>query len=349
MHEIHIGGRAIGPDHAPYVVAELSANHNGSLARALATVRAAAAAGVDAIKLQTYTPATITLDSDRPEFMIPGGPWQGRRLWDLYEEAHTPWEWHADLFAEARGLGLQIFSSPFDKTAIELLESLDAPAYKIASPELIDDALLQAVAATGKTVIISTGMATLEEILHAVGVLRRAGARELLVLKCTSAYPAPDDAMNLAAIPALAQATACAVGLSDHSLGTVAAVVAVTLGACFIEKHFTLDRADGGVDAAFSLEPAELTQLATDVRRAALMRGVPEFGAGEAEAGNVSFRRSLFVVADVAAGEMFTADNVRSIRPGNGLHPSHFDLVVGRRATSAVARGTPLEWQHVTQ
>lgn len=342
---ITIGKRSIGPGEPCYVVAELSGNHNGSLDRAIETIHAAADAGADAIKLQTYTADTLTIRSDRPDFVVPGnGAWGGRTLYDLYEEAHTPWEWHERLFTEAHARGLEIFSTPFDATAVDLLERLNAPAYKIASFELVDDALLRAVAATGKPVILSTGMASLEEVAHAVGVLRAAGTRELVVLRCTSSYPAPDTAMHLATIPVLAQTLGCPIGLSDHSMGTVAPVVAVTLGACFIEKHFTLRRADGGVDSHFSLEPAELRSLVDDVRRAQEMRGEPRFGPGLAEEGSAVFRRSLYVVRDVAEGELLTSENVRSIRPGFGLSPRFLDMVLGRRAARGAARGTPLNW-----
>lgn len=344
-----IGGRLIGPDAPCFVIAELSANHNGSLERALATVRAAAEAGADAIKLQSYRPDTITIDSDRPEFIVPGGgPWGGRTLYDLYEEAQLPWDWHAPIFEEAARNGLVAFSTPFDHTAVDLLESLNVPMYKIASFELVDDDLIRYVARLRKPLIVSTGMATLEEILHALSIARAAGAETIVLLKCTSSYPAPDESMRLATIPALAAATGCLVGLSDHSLGTVAPVIAVTLGACVIEKHFTLSRSDGGVDSHFSLEPQELHQLVTGVRQAQRMIGTPRFGAGVAEEGNTQFRRSLYVVSDVEVGEPLTRANVRSIRPGQGLSPCYIDLVLGRKATRAIPRGTPLDWTHIT-
>jgi N-acetylneuraminate synthase len=318
------------------------------LARALATVRAAADAGADAIKLQTYTPDTLTIRSDRSDFIVPGsGPWGGRTLYDLYQEAHTPWAWHAPLFAEAARLGLEIFSTPFDGTAVDLLESLGVAVYKIASFELVDDGLLRRVGATRKPVIMSTGMASLEEIVHAVGTLRKAGTTELLLLRCTSSYPAPDSHMQLSTIPLLRDLFGCPVGLSDHSLGTVAPVVAVTLGANLIEKHFTLDRAAGGVDSHFSLEPAEFKTLVSDVRRAEAMVGTATFGPGVAEEGNVAFRRSLYVVADVEAGDTLTPENVRSIRPGYGLSPRYADWVFGRRAAKPAERGTPVTWDLV--
>ncbi|HEV2150421.1 MAG TPA: pseudaminic acid synthase [Longimicrobiaceae bacterium] len=345
---IDIGGRRVGPGHPAYLVAELSGNHNGDLQRALDTVRAAAEAGADAIKLQTYTADTLTIDSRKEHFVVPGdGPWGGRTLYQLYEEAHTPWEWHPRLFEEARAYGLDIFSTPFDATAVDLLEELGAPVYKVASFELVDDEILRTVAATAKPVVLSTGMGSLEEVAHAVAVLRGAGCEQVLLLRCTSSYPAPDASMNLATLPVLAQATGCPVGLSDHSLGTTAPVVAVTLGACFVEKHFTLSRADGGVDSHFSLEPAEFRALVEDVRRAEAMIGVPSFGPGVAEEGSTVFRRSLFVVRDVAEGEEFTRESVRSIRPGYGMPPRFLDVVVGKRAARAVERGTPLSWDLV--
>ena len=343
---VTIGRTPVGPGAPCFVIAELSGNHNGDLARAIATVQAAKAAGAHAIKLQTYTPDTITIRSDRADFVVPGnGPWGGRTLYDLYQEAHTPWAWHERLFAEAASVGLEIFSSPFDETAVVLLESLGAPAYKIASFELVDDRLLRRVAATAKPVVLSTGMANVEEIAHAIGVLRAAGCRDLVLLKCTSSYPAPDSGMNLAGMSALATIGQCPVGLSDHSLGIVAPIVAVTLGASVIEKHFTLDRAAGGVDSHFSLEPAEFQAMADAVARAEVMIGHPSFGPGLAEEANVTFRRSLYVVSDVARGDLLTADNVRSIRPGFGLSPRHASVVIGRRAAREAPRGTPVTWE----
>ena len=342
---VAIGGRLVGRGQPAYLVAELSGNHNGDIERALAIVRAAAAAGANAVKLQTYTAETITIESERPEFIVPGdGPWGGRTLHDLYKEAHTPWDWHPRLFAEARAAGVAVFSTPFDATAVDFLESLGAPAYKVASFELVDDLLLRRIGATGKPVILSTGMASLEEIGHAVGTLRGAGCREMVLLRCTSSYPAPDASMMLASIPVMAEAFGCPVGLSDHSTGTTAPIVAVTLGACLIEKHLTLRRADGGVDSHFSLEPGEFSELVRDLRRAEAMVGAPTFGPGVAEEGNMVFRRSLYAVRDVAKGECFTAQNVRSIRPGFGLSPRYLDIVLGKRAACDIARGTPLSW-----
>ncbi len=347
---VTLGGRTLSAGGPALLVAELSGNHNGSLQRALEIVRAAAAAGADAVKLQTYTPDTLTIDSARPDFIVPGdGPWGGRTLYDLYGEAHTPWEWQAQLFAEARGLGMEIFSTPFDATAVEFLESLGAPAYKIASFELVDDALLRVVAGTRKPVILSTGMATRDEIMHAVDVLRGSGVADLVILKCTSSYPAPDAAMNLRSLPALAAETGCLVGLSDHSTGHLAPVVAVSLGACLVEKHFTLRRSDGGVDSHFSLEPAEFAELVREVRRTEAMLGRATFGPGVAEEGSIVFRRSLYVVEDVAEGQRFTAQSVRSIRPGYGLAPRFLDAVIGKTAARDIARGTPLSWPLVRE
>lgn len=344
---VRIGRRVVGPGEPAYLVAELSGNHDGSLERALATIRAAAAAGADAIKLQTYTPDTLTIDAPQQDFIVPGdGVWGGRTLYDLYRQAYTPWEWHPALFDEARAHGLEVFSTPFDATAVALLEGLDCPAYKIASFELVDDELLRTVARTGKPVILSTGMASEAEIRHAVEVLRAAGNRERLLLRCTSSYPAPDASMHLATIPALAALAGGEVGLSDHSGGTVAAVVAVALGACFVEKHFTLSR-DGGVDSHFSLEPDEFRTLVTDVRRAEALLGAVRFGAGAAEEGSLVFRRSIYVVRDVKAGERYSRENVRVIRPGYGLAPRHLPRVLGATASTDLSRGTALTWDHV--
>lgn len=346
---LSIAGRRVGPGSPAYIVAELSGNHNGDLGRAVETIHAAADAGADALKLQTYTADTLTIDCDRPDFIVGGaGPWAGMSLYDLYNVAHTPWDWHERLFQVAESRGLAIFSTPFDATAVEFLLKLGAPAFKVASFEMVDDALLRAVAQTGKPVIVSTGMASIEEIAHAVSLLRSEGASELLVLKCTSSYPAPDESMHLATLSRLAEITECPVGLSDHSLGSTAAVVAVALGACFIEKHFTLSRADGGVDSHFSLEPEEFRGLVHDVRRAEAMRGAPTFGLGVAEEGSAVFRRSLYVVEDVAAGSPLTAANVRSIRPGFGMSPRHLETVLGRRVVRDVARGTPLSWDAIS-
>lgn len=342
-----IADRWIGPNFPPYIVAELSANHSGSFERALAVMEAATRAGVDAVKLQTYTANTITIDHDGPDFRICGGLWDGRRLYDLYDEAHTPWEWHQALFARGRELGVTVFSTPFDDTAVDLLESLGAPAYKIASFELIDFALVRRVAATGKPVIMSTGMASAEEISESVAAFQSAGGRDLILLHCVSGYPTPADQANLRRIPALADRFGCSVGLSDHTLGVEVAVASVALGACLIEKHFTLRRADGGPDAAFSLEPDEMTRLVRETRSAfsALGTGAPE--RAEVETPSMAFRRSIYVVRDVAAGEVFTGENLRVIRPGYGLAPKHLPEIIGKRATRALTRGTRLTWDAI--
>jgi pseudaminic acid synthase len=342
--EIRIAGRAIGPDHPPYLIAEMSGNHNGDLARALAIVEAAAEAGADAVKLQTYTADTITIDNDGPGFRIEGGLWAGRTLHDLYEEAHTPWAWHEAIFAKGRELGIAVFSAPFDATAIDLLESLGAPAYKIASFEIVDLALIRRVAETGKPMIVSTGMASLAEIVEAVQAAREAGAEEIAVLHCTSGYPTPPEDSNLRTIPHLGQATGTVVGLSDHTQGIAAPMAAIALGASLIEKHMTLDRADGGPDSAFSLEPAEFAALTEGCRLSWQALGEVSYARQESEKGNSQFRRSLYITQDVAAGEVFTPDNLRSIRPGLGLEPRYLDLLLGRRARRALARGTPVTW-----
>jgi N-acetylneuraminate synthase len=337
-----IAGRPLGPGHPPLVIAELSGNHNGSLDRALALVDAAAAAGADAVKLQTYTPDTITLDHDGPGFRIETGLWAGRTLYDLYGEAFTPYEWHAPLFARAREHGLIVFSSPFDDTAVDLLEELDAPAFKIASFEAVDLPLIRRAARSGKPLIISTGMTSPAEIAAAVGAAREAGA-DVALLHCVSAYPARFCDANLRMIPRLAQDFDCVAGLSDHTPGTAAAVAAIALGAAIIEKHFTLARADGGPDSAFSLEPAELSALVADCRHAWEALGEAAYARGETETANRQFRRSLYVMRDVAEGETITAADVRSIRPGFGLEPSRLPEVLGRRAARDLKRGEPLQ------
>lgn len=344
---IAIAGRTIGPGRPPYVIAEMSANHRGGLDRALAIMEAAKAAGADAVKLQTYTADTLTIDHDGPGFRIEGGLWDGRTLYDLYREAAMPWDWHRDLFAKGRELGITVFSSPFDASAIELLETLEAPAYKIASFEIVDLPLIERAAATGKPLIISTGMASLGEIEEAVATARRGGAGGVVLLHCVSGYPTPAEDCHLNTIPHLAEAFDVAVGLSDHTLGIAAAVAATALGACVIEKHLTLARADGGPDAAFSLEPGELEGLVGAVREAWAACGGVSYRTEASEAVLRAFRRSLYVVTDIAAGEPFTTDNVRSIRPGHGLAPKHLPEILGRRARRPLKRGTPLAWDAV--
>jgi pseudaminic acid synthase len=336
-----IAGRPIGPSHPPFIIAELSGNHNGELARALALIDAAADAGADAVKLQTYTADTITIEHDGPGFKLEGGLWSGRTLHDLYSEAFTPYEWHEALFAHARARGLIVFSSPFDETAIELLEGLEAPAFKIASFEAVDLPLIARAARGGKPLIISTGMTSRAEIEAAVRCAIEAGAGGVALLHCVSSYPARFADANLAMIPRLAEDFDCISGLSDHTPGTAAAVAAVALGARIIEKHFTLSRADGGPDAAFSLEPDELKRLVEDCRSAFQALGVAEYRRSESEAHNRQFRRSLYVVRDVPAGRVLTAEDVRSIRPGFGLEPARLTDVLGRTATRPLKRGEP--------
>lgn len=343
---IRIERHQIGLDHPPFVIAEMSGNHNGSLDRALAIVDAIADAGAQALKLQTYTADTMTLDLAEREFLIddPESLWAGRTLYDLYREAHTPWDWHAPIFERARARGLVAFSTPFDATAVDFLESLDVPCYKIASFENVDLPLIRRVAATGKPLIVSTGLATLAEIAEAVAAARDAGCRDLVLLKCTSAYPASPADSHLQTIPHLRAAFGCEVGLSDHTLGNGAALASIALGATVIEKHVTLRRADGGVDSAFSLEPQELKQLVEDGGRARLALGSVHYGPSANEVNSLRFRRSLYVVRDVRAGEELTRENVRAIRPGLGLPPKHFERVLGRRASRDIAAGTALAW-----
>jgi N-acetylneuraminate synthase len=342
---ITIGTRRIAAGQPVYVIAELSANHNQDLNQALRLVRAAKDAGADAIKLQTYTPDTLTIPCDREWFRIAGGTlWDGRTLYDLYTQAFTPWEWHPKLQAEAHALGLDFFSTAFDATAVEFLESLGVPAYKIASFENGDLPLIERVAQTGKPVIISTGMAGLETIAEAVAAARAAGAAGVALLKCTSAYPAPPESMNLRTIPHLAETFHTLVGLSDHTLAPTVPVAAVALGACIVEKHLTLARSVPGPDSAFSLEPAEFRAMVQAVRTAEKALGVVTYGTAAPEEKSRVFRRSLFVVRDVKQGERFTEANVRSIRPGHGLAPKHWKEVLGRTAAADIARGTPLAW-----
>lgn len=342
LKDILIDGRRIGPSHPPYIAAEMSGNHNGDIQRAFNILDAAKRAGADAIKLQTYRPDTITIDHDSDEFKIKGGLWDGRRLYELYEEAHTPWSWHADIFAYAAKIGITIFSSPFDQTAVELLESLKAPAYKIASPELIDIPLIRQVAKTCKPIIISTGMGTMEEISEALECARMAGAADIIVLHCTSAYPTPPDDANLATLRRIADLFNVHIGLSDHSQGTLVSSIAVAMGACFIEKHFTLSRDDGGVDSAFSLEPQELEQLVLDCNIAKACVGQPAFSPTKNEQAVLLNRRSLYIVGTINKGDCLTLENVRSIRPGNGMKPKYLDQVIGRRASRDLQFGEAL-------
>ena len=343
-HDLAIAGRLIGSGQPPYLIAEMSANHGGSLDQALAMIEAAAKAGADAIKLQTYTADTITINCDRPDFLIKGGLWNGRTLYDLYQEAHTPWEWHRELFAKGRELGITMFSSPFDETAVDFLEELGAPAYKVASFELVHLPLLRKVASTGKPTILSTGMASHAEIEESIGTLRDAGCRELLVLHCTSGYPTPPDEANVRMIPHLARMFDVPVGLSDHTLDSTVAVTAVALGAVAIEKHFTLRRADGGPDAAFSLEPSEFAGLVTAAQTAWAALGKVDDVRAPSEQANRMFRRSIYAVKDIRKGDRITSESIRVIRPGFGLAPRHYDEVIGRCACADIARGTPISW-----
>lgn len=338
--KISIAGRPIGPDYAPYIIAELSANHNGKLETALKIIEEAKKAGADAVKLQTYTADTITLDSDAEEFQIHGGLWDGKNLYQLYKEAQMPWEWHATLFEHARKLGITIFSSPFDNTAVDLLESLNAPAYKIASFEAVDLPLIKYVASTGKPMIISTGMADAEEIQEAIDAAREGGCKELAILHCVSGYPAPAEDYNLRTIPDMMNRFGLVTGLSDHTLDNTTAIASVVMGASVIEKHFTLDRSGGGPDDSFSLEPAELAALCRDSKTAWASLGQVDYGRKSSEQGNVKFRRSLYFVKDLKAGDVITADAVRSVRPGFGLPPKYLDDIIGKKAVSDIKAKT---------
>ena len=339
---IEIANRKIGPDYPPYIIAELSANHNGDINRAFQIMEEAKKAGADAIKLQTYTHDTITLNCDSEEFQIHGGLWDGHTLYELYKGAHMPWEWHQPLFEKAKQLGITIFSSPFDFTAVDLLEELDAPAYKIASFELVDLPLIKRVAQTGKPMIMSTGMANEQEIAEAIHTARANGCKELVLLHCVSGYPAPAEQYNLRTIADMAQRFDVLSGLSDHTIDNATAVTSVALGACLIEKHVTMDRSGGGADDSFSLEPHELQALCRDTKTAWSALGKVNYERTSAEKGNTKFRRSLYVVKDVKAGEMFTAENVRSVRPGFGLAPRYFDFVIGKFAKIDIVMNSPL-------
>ncbi|MBP2655033.1 MAG: pseudaminic acid synthase [Firmicutes bacterium] len=346
MKDIRIGDLLIGVKNRPVIVAELSGNHNQSLERALAIVDAAAKAGAQAFKIQTYTADTMTLDIDQNEFHIgdPDSLWQGHSLYSLYKEAYTPWEWHKAIFDRCHQLGMIGFSTPFDETAVDFLESLDVPCYKVASFENTDLPLIRRIAATGKPLIISTGMATLAELDEMVSTAREAGCRDLILLKCTSSYPASPADSNLMTIPHMAELFDCQVGLSDHTMGIGAAIAAVTIGATIIEKHFTLSRLDGGVDTTFSLEPPELKQLVEQADQAWLALGRVSYGTTEAEKSSQMFRRSLYVAKDMKAGDVFSRENLRIIRPGLGLAPKYFDLVLGKKVAMDVTRGTPVNW-----
>jgi pseudaminic acid synthase len=346
--DFNVQNRRIGPDHPVYVIAELSANHNQDFQRAVELVHAAKEVGADAVKLQTYTPDTITIASDRECFRIGGGTlWDGRTLHELYQQAYTPWEWQPKLKAVADTIGIHLFSSPFDVSAVTFLESINVPAYKVASCELVDLQLIQKLGSTGKPLIMSTGMATVEEIEEAIRTAREAGAKQIALLKCTSAYPAPAGEMNLRTIPELARRFGVPVGLSDHTRGIAVAVAAVALGACIIEKHLALSRTIGGPDAEFSLEPKEFKEMVEAVRVAEQALGCVLFGPAPHEEASRRFRRSLFVVRNMKKGELFSSQNVRSIRPGDGLHTRYLPEILGKRATRAIACGTPMAWNLV--
>ena len=348
--EFKIGGRRIGAGYPTYVIAEISANHHGHFDQACRIVRAAKDGGADAVKLQTYTPDTITIASDREEFRVSGGTlWDGRTLHDLYGEAYMPWEWQPRLKQLAEELGMDCFSSAFDATAVDFLEKMGVAAHKVASFELVDIPLIRKMGATGKPLILSTGMATAEEIQEAIQAARTAGARQVALLKCTSAYPAAAEEMNLRTILEMQSRFGVPVGLSDHTMGIAAPVAAVTLGACIVEKHLTLSCSIAGPDSAFSLEPDEFKAMVEAVRVAEKALGEVRYGPSGRDAASMAFRRSLFVVEDIAAGEAFTAKNVRSIRPANGLHPRHLDEVLGKTAACGIKRGTPLCWEFVVR
>ncbi|RQO36089.1 pseudaminic acid synthase [Herminiimonas sp. KBW02] len=346
INSISISGRLIGQQYAPFVIAEMSGNHNQSLERALQIVDAAAETGAHAIKIQTYTPDTMTLDLDEREFHIsdPNSLWTGTSLYKLYGEAYTPWEWHKPIFDRARELGLIAFSSPFDATAVDFLETLNVPCYKIASFENTDIPLIRKVAATGKPLIISTGMANIAELGESVAAAREAGCKDLILLKCTSTYPATAANTNILTIPNMRDLFQCQVGLSDHTMGVGVSVASVALGATVIEKHFTLDRSEGGVDSTFSMEPSEMKQIVEESERAWQALGVISYGPTAAEKKSIQFRRSLYVVTDMAMGQVITHENVRAIRPGLGMAPKYLEYILGKKVNQDIKRGTAFDW-----
>jgi pseudaminic acid synthase len=347
MNEIIVEGRKIGPNHKPFIIAEMSGNHNQSLERALAIVEAAAKAGAHALKIQTYTADTMTLNLENPEFKIEDGDslWKGHTLYQLYQQAYTPWEWHKPIFDRARELGMIPFSTPFDETAVDFLEELDVPMYKIASFENTDIPLIKKVASTGKPMIISTGMATVAELDETVRAAREAGCKDLVLLKCTSTYPASPENTNILTIPHMRELFDCQVGLSDHTMGVGVAVASVALGATVIEKHFTLSRADGGVDSAFSMEPNELKTLVVETERAWQALGQITYGPTEKEKSSLKFRRSIYVAKDIKQGEKFNKENLRVVRPGYGLAPKYYEQLIGKEAKQDIKAGTPLSWE----
>ena len=349
MKNINIAHLSIGLNSRPVVIAEMSGNHNQSLERALEIVEIAAKTGAQCLKIQTYTPDTMTLDLDEREFHIgdPGNLWEGKSLYNLYKEAYTPWEWHKPIFDKAKSLGMVPFSTPFDDTAVDFLESLNVPCYKIASAEIIDLPLIKKVASTGKPMIMSTGMASLAEIAEAVDTARKNGCSEIILLKCTSTYPAVPTDSDIITIPNLRETFDCEVGLSDHTMGLGVSIAAVALGGTVIEKHFTLRRSDGGVDSAFSLEPSEFESLVIETERAWQSLGRVKYGPTKSEEKSLRFRRSLYIVKDVKEGEVLNLENVRAIRPGLGLPPKNLDLILGKRVKMDIKTGTPLSWDHI--
>jgi pseudaminic acid synthase len=349
MPEIMLGDRKVGPNHPPFIIAEMSGNHNQSLERALEIVEAAAKAGAHALKIQTYTADTMTLNLEHGEFYIDDSNslWKGNTLYKLYQQAYTPWEWHKPIFDRCRELGLIPFSTPFDETAVDFLEELDVPFYKIASFENTDIPLIRKVASTGKPMIISTGMATVAELDETVRVAREAGCRDLVLLKCTSTYPASPQNTNILTIPHMKKLFNCQVGLSDHTMGVGVAVASVALGATVIEKHFTLSRADGGVDAEFSLEPHEMKLLVEETKRAWEALGAVHYGPTETEKSSMKFRRSIYVSQDIKEGQPFTKENIKVIRPGFGLEPKYYDMIIGKVAKKDLKKGTALTWEHI--
>ncbi|MGM0860302.1 pseudaminic acid synthase [Bacillus atrophaeus] len=349
MNEITIDGRSIGPHHPPFIIAEMSGNHNQSLERAFKIIEAAAKAGAHALKIQTYTADTMTLNMSTKDFTIEDNNslWSGSTLYTLYQQAYTPWEWHKPIFDKCRELGMIPLSTPFDESAVDFLEDLGVPIYKIASFENTDIPLIKKVAATGKPIIISTGMATVAEIDETIRAAKEAGCKELILLKCTSTYPASPENTNISTIPHMKELFNCQVGLSDHTMGTGVAVASVALGATVIEKHFTLSRADGGVDSAFSLEPPELKELVIETERAWQALGQITYGPTDKEKASLKFRRSIYVTNDIKAGDLFSKENIKVVRPGYGLEPKYFDLIIGRTAKKHISAGTPLEWDSI--
>ncbi|MBT2786008.1 pseudaminic acid synthase [Halomonas sp. ISL-106] len=345
MNNVVIAGRKIGSDQPPYIIAEMSANHNGNIETAFRIIDEAKKAGADALKIQTYTPDTITLDSDLPDFQIKGGLWDGKTLYELYEWAHTPWDWHKPLFEHSRKIGIPIFSSPFDSTAVDLLEGLNAPAYKIASFESVDLQLIRYVAATGKPMIISTGMANAEEIEEAITAAREGGCKQLAILHCVSGYPAPAEDYNLRTIADMIERFGLVTGLSDHTLDNTTAIASIVMGASLIEKHFTLDRNGGGPDDSFSLEPADLAALCRDSKTAWKAIGEVDYGRKSSEHGNVKFRRSLYFVNDLKAGAIISDADIRSVRPGYGIEPKYMEELIGKKLKTDIFKNTPVCWE----